>query len=193
MRDQAGAAADDGGGGADQAGDRHQVDVAGAAPSPGLAAAGEGGDAEDALAVADGGDRARSRVRSRPSAASRSRVASWVSSTPGRPSAASDEVGRARRLLVAVEPRLRLERARQRGGELAGDGREPAAGLLDQLRSDREVSGSSSNSSREGGEPVGALASEGDGELLTLVQPVGQGAAAARGWSWSWVSVVGGS
>ena len=71
-------------------------------------------------------------VRSRPSAASRSRVASWVSSTPGRPSAAPIEVGRLR-VLVAVEPHLRLERARQRGGDLAGDGRDAAARLLDQV------------------------------------------------------------
>ena len=45
----------------------------------------------------------------------------------------------------------------------------------------RVVSGSSSKSSREGREPVGALASEGDGELLALVQPVRQSAAALGG------------
>ena len=75
VRHQAGAAAGDGAGGADQAGDREQLDVTVACSRALLPTSGEGGDAEDALAVADGGDRARSRARSRPSAASRSRVA----------------------------------------------------------------------------------------------------------------------
>ena len=49
VRHQAGAAADDRGGRADQAGDRHQLDVA-VVPRDALPAAGERGDAEDALA-----------------------------------------------------------------------------------------------------------------------------------------------
>ena len=116
------------------------------------------------------------RVRSRPSAASRSSVVSWVSSTPGRPSAAwvsSAAAGRS----SAFEPLLGLERARQRRGDLSGHGLQAAAGLLDQLGQARGVR-LLLEELGERREPVGPLASEGDGELLATLQPVRQRAAA---------------
>ena len=76
-------------------------------------------------------------------------------------------------VVVLLEPHLRLERTRERGGQLAGDGRHPAGGLLDQVGQAGGV-GVLAGELAQGREPVGALASEGDGELLALGEPVGQ-------------------
>ena len=106
-------------------------------------------------------------------------VASWVSSTPGSPSAALVR-SCARGSSSPGEPGLRLERAGEGGGELAGDGRDAAAGLLDEGGDPGGV-GVLAEQLAQGREPVGALAAEGHGELLALVQAVGQGAAALGG------------
>ena len=107
-------------------------------------------------------------------------VASWVSSTPGRPSEAPVEVGRSRGVVVVEPAGLRLERAREGGGELAGHGLDAAADSSTR-RGDPGGVGVLADELAQGREPVGALASEGDGELLALVQAVGQGAASLGG------------
>ena len=56
---------------------------------------------------------------------------------------------------------------------LPATGCHPAGGLLDQVGQACGV-GVLAGQLAQGGEPVGALASEGDGELLALGQPVGQ-------------------
>ena len=124
------------------------------------------------------------RVRSMPSAASRSMVASWVSSTPGMPSAAPIVSARCG-VVVLVEPHLRLERTRERGGQLAGDGLHPAGGLLDQMRQPSGV-GVLAGELAQGREPVGALASEGDGELLALGAAGRPGRGRVRGLRGQW-------
>ena len=78
------------------------------------------------------------------------------------------------------EPGLRLERAGEGGGELPRDGPEAAAGLLDE-RGDAGGVRVLPEQLAQGVEPVGALAAEGQGELLALVQAVGQGTASLGG------------
>ena len=92
---------------------------------------------------------------------------------------------------VLVEPDLRLERARERGGELAGDGRDPAGGLLDECAS-REVSASSPTSSRR----VANQSAPWPPKVTANSSPSASRSARERpcsGVAWSWVSVVGGS
>ena len=181
MGDQAGATADDGGCGTDQTGDRHQVDVAGAVAGglvEGLAPTGEGRDAEDALAVADRGDGCDP---GQVQAVCREQVdrGQLRQEHAGQSEGGGGEVVGAR-LLAAGEPCLRLERTREGGCELPRDGRETAAGLVDELGDPRGV-GVLAEQLAQGGEPVGALAAEGQCELLTLVQAVGQSAASLGG------------
>ena len=168
VRHEAGTAADDRGSGTDEAGDRHQLDIArGGTFTP----AGEGGDADDALRVADGGDRSdagevhalvREQVHGRELGEQHARHAER----------GADRVGAAGGEVVG-EPHVRLERARQRGGQLAGDGSHQAGGLLHQVGHPGGV-GVLAGELGEGREPVGALSAEGHGELFTLSQAVGQ-------------------
>ena len=179
--DETGAAADDGGGGTDEAGDRHQVDVAGAlavGTVGGLATAGERGHAEDALAVADGGD-GRDAGEVEALRGEQVEGGELGQQHAGQAEGGTGEVTGAR-LLLAGEPALGLEGARKRGGELAGDRGHPVARLLDESGDPGDVRVLAEQVA-QGREPVGALASEGHGELLALVQTVRQGAAALGG------------
>ena len=177
MGDEAGAAADDRGGGTDEARDGDQVDVAGGV-AVGLTSAGEGGDAEDALAVADGrdgGDAGEVQALGREQVEGGELAEQHAGQAEGR----AGQVG-APGLLVAGQPELGLEGTREGGGELSGDGGDAAAGLLDEGGDPGRV-GVLAEQVAEGREPVGALPAEGYGELFTLVQTVRQGAAALGG------------
>ena len=65
-------------------------------------------------------------------------------------------------------------------GELRADGPASCGGLLDE-RGDPVGARVLLDQVAQGGEPVGALAAEGHGELLAALQPVGQGPAALGG------------
>ncbi len=172
MRHQAGAAADDGRCGTDEPGDGQQLDVTGGvAGGQVLAAAREGCDTEDALRVADRGDRSDpGEVHAL--GGKKVHGGELGEQHAGHAERGADRVGPLRGG-VLVEPHLRLERTRERGGQLAGHGLHPACGLLDQIRQASGV-GVLAGELTQGREPVGALASEGDCELLALGEPVGQ-------------------
>ena len=172
VRHQAGAAADDGGCGADEAGDGEQLDVAaGVSGGQVLAAAREGGDAEDALGVADRGHR-RDLGEVHALGGEQVKGGELGEQHAGHAESGADRVGLLRGGLL-LEPHLRLERTRECGGQLAGDGGHPVGGLLDEVGQAGGV-GVLAGQLAQGGEPVGALSSEGDGELLALGKPLGQ-------------------
>ena len=179
MRHQAGATADDGGCGADEPGDGQQLDVTrGVAGGQVLAASREGGDTEDALGVADRGHRSDpSQVHAL--CGEQVHGGELGEQHAGHAERGADRVGLLRGG-VLLEPHLRLERTREGGGQLAGHGLHPTCGLLDQIGQASGV-GVLAGQLAQSREPVGALASEGDGELLALGEPVGQGEAVSGG------------
>ena len=106
-------------------------------------------------------------------------VASWVSSTPGMPSAAP--IVSARCGVVSCSSHTCGSNGRgSAAASWPATGSHPAGGLLDQMCQASGV-GVLAGELTQGREPVGALASEGDGELLALGEPVGQGEAVSGG------------
>ena len=136
-----------------------------------LPASRERGDAEDALRVTDRGHRSDlGEVQAL--GGEQVKGGELGEEHSGHAECGADRVGTLRCGLL-LEPHLRLERTREGGGQLPGNGLHPAGGLLDQVGQACGVSVLAGQVA-QGGEPVGALASEGDGELLALGQAVGQ-------------------
>ena len=168
----------DGAGGTDEASDRKQFDVtahdvaAVAALACAVAASGERGDAEDALAVADGGDRAE-RGQVEPLVAQLVEGGELGEQHAGQRQAAVLEVT-ARGDGAVLEPAVRLERAGEGSGDLLADGLDQSRRLLDE-RADPVGALVLLDQVAQGAEPVGALPAEGHGELLAGAEPIGQG------------------
>ena len=168
---EAGTTAGDGGGGADEAGDRHQLDVAAVAAVAALSRRPANAATPRMPWLWPTAATGPIAARSSPSSRELVEGGELGEQHAGQRQAAVLEVT-ARGDGAVLEPAVRLERAGERSGDLLADGRDQSRRLLDE-RADPVGALVLLDQVAQGGEPVGALPAEGHGELLA-------GAAAGR-------------